>query len=58
MERESHQGHALRVLACSQPCSLFLSTLHLLVAKAKRLSASGGALAQWLFISDNGLSNY
>ena len=35
MERKSHQGHALRVLAHSQPCSLFLSTLHLWVAKAR-----------------------
>jgi len=51
MESKSHQGHALRVLARSQPCSLFLSTLHLWVAKAKRRSASGGAHAQRLCIS-------
>jgi len=38
MERKSQQGQALRVLARSQPCWLFLSMLHLQVAKAMGLS--------------------
>jgi hypothetical protein len=36
MARQSQQGQALRVLACSQPCFLSLSMLHLQVVKAKR----------------------
>ncbi|RJX21241.1 MAG: hypothetical protein C4575_04560 [Desulforudis sp.] len=42
MARQSQQGQALRVLASSQPCFLFLSMLHLQVAKAKgRLPPAG-----------------
>jgi hypothetical protein len=51
MARQSQQGQALRVLASSQPCSLSLSMLHLQMAKAKRLFASGGAQVRRLFIS-------